>query len=509
MFLAGDVQERAPSDDFWYYPVGGLRTMAGVRVSPSTALAVGAVFACVQILGQTVAVVPLQLYERLDRGKKLADNHPLYRLLHRRPNRWQTSFQFRQMMQWHLALRGNSYAEIFADRRGTITELVPLPPDNVKPEAIRGADGMTTLRYRINDARGERVLVRGEIVHLRALASDGLLGLSPLDVARETVGEAIAAQAHSSRMLQNDARPPGIIEWEGHFKDNDALRDFRASWQEAQTGENRGRTAVLQKGMKYKEVGLKASDLQLIELRKMKGYDIAGIFRMPPHKIGIMDRATFSNIEHQGIEFVTDTMLPWYVNWEQELSEQLLLPDERDGFFFEHNVDGLLRGDAKARSEYYSNGVQNGWLTRNEVRLTENLNPLPGLDKPLEPMNMRRAGAKPSPDQAPADDGQDANARLVELERLAAERSVRKELAALRSATGPSGAKRVEEFYGKHVDYLVQTLACSRELAATWCDVRARELLETDDLPTTFAAWEQLGARDLMALLKTDRKENR
>jgi HK97 family phage portal protein len=527
MFLAAgdlDPAKRGPGDDFWYYPVGRM-TAAGVRVSPATAIAITAVYACVQVLGQTLGVVPLHLYRRLDKGgKDRAAEHPLYQVLHRRPNRWQTSFQWRQMLEWHLGLRGNAYSEIRYGRRQAIEELVPLHPDRMRVETVEAA-GERTYRYRYTERGGrERVLVRGEILHLRGLVADGIEGLSPIEAQSESFGEARAAQIYSARVLANDARPNGIIEMESHFKDPEAKKTFKQSWKEAQGGINRGEVAVLEHGMKWRDIGLKSADLQLIELRKMKSYDVCGAYRMPPHKIGLMERATFSNIEHQGIEFVTDTMLPWYVNWEQELSAQLLQGDDAEELFFEFLVDGMLRGDSQARSNYYGKMFQTGAMSPNDIRERENQNPIEGGDRRFVPSNMMpldrvdavvdrstidRGGRQQRDDERREQNGEREN----ELARAAAERVVRKEAAALRrlrSKTAGNGAfaEEAEQFYREHGDFVAEVMAVGNEAAMSYVAMRMDRLhaaIGDDGVEQFVERIEASGARQLLDLASSIR----
>lgn len=390
MFLSRDIraETRGPTDDFWYRPI---TYRIGGPVSPEQAMFLTTVWACVRVLAETVGSTPLHMYRRLGRGKERVTDNPLATLVARRPNRWQTAMEWREMMQGHLALRGNAYSEIIYGPRGDITDLVPINPDAVRVQITD--TGIP--RYQVKDANGrERTLLWSEILHLRGMSATGYVGMSPIEYERASIGEALAAQDYGARFYENDAQSTRWIEMPGNFKTNDDAKIFKERWQAAQTGGGRWKTPVLEAGMKLHEVGIKHTDAQFLETRRYKDEDIARIFRMPPHKVGIMDRATFSNIEQQAIEFVTDTMLPWFVRWEQTLSMALIGPEERDDLFFEFNVNGLLRGDAKARSEFYGRGVQDGWMTRNEVRERENLNPLDGLDTPLEPLNMAPAGSQ-------------------------------------------------------------------------------------------------------------------
>ncbi len=380
--------DRSPGGEFWFQPVS-MRTASGARVSPDSALRLAAVYACVRVLSETMASLPLVVYRaRPDGGKDRVTDHWLYRLLAKRPNRFQNPFEWREMLQGHLALRGNAYNQIITNPRGEVTELMPMHPDRVRLELLPSGD----FRYRFTDRLGtENILSRGQVWHLRGLSSDGLMGLSPIDLARESLGMALAAQDYGARFFANDAKPTGgWIEFPGSFKDNEAKKVFRESYQQAQSGANRGKVLVLENGMKFHEVGVTNKDAQFLELRKFQITDIARLFRVPPHMIADLDRATFSNIEQQSLEFVMHTMTPWAERWEASIESELLL--EGDELEVEFDFANLMRGDAASRASYYQSGIQNGWLTRNEARIAENLNPLEGLDEPLRPLNMVEEG---------------------------------------------------------------------------------------------------------------------
>ena len=376
--------DRSPYGEFWFEPVSA-RTGSGMRVSPDSALRLAAVYACVRILAETMASLPLVVYQRrADGGKDKVTDHWLYRLMAKRPNRFQNPFEWREMLQGHMALRGNAYNQIITNPRGEIIELMPIHPDRVKIELLPSGE----YRYRVTDRSGtEVILPRGEVWHLRGLSSDGLMGMSPIELARENLGMALAAQDYGARFFANDAKPTGgWIEFPGTFKDNEAKKVFRESYQQAQSGANRGKVLVLENGMKFHEVGVTNKDAQFLELRKFQITDIARLFRVPPHMIADLERATFSNIEQQSLEFVMHTMTPWAERWEASIESELLL--EGDDIEIEFDFANLMRGDAASRSSYYQSGIQNGWLTRNEARIAENLNPIDGLDQPLRPLNM-------------------------------------------------------------------------------------------------------------------------
>lgn len=511
MFLTRSIGaiDRGPADDFWYQPVG-MVTSAGMRVSPEQAMRLTVVYACVKVLAESVAQLPLHIYRRRDDGgKDRAVNHPLYRILHRRPNRWQTSFEWREMMMGHLALRGNAYSEIVVSPNGRIRELIPLHPDRVSIDVLDPDTG--SYRYRVrNDQGQERTIPAGSMFHLRGLSSDGLIGLNPIEQEREAIGLTLAAQDYGARFYQNGATPPGWIEFPGHFKDDEARRKFRESWQEAQVGANRHKIAVLERGMKYHELGIKHTDAQFLETRKYQDVDIARIFRVPPHKVGILDKATFSNIEQQSIEFVTDTLMPWLIRWEQAILRDLITRE--DEYFAEFSVEGLLRGDAKARGEFYASGITNGWLTRNEVRIKENLNPLDGLDEPLQPLNMATVGQAQDPAQP------DQAARAERLALVNAQRVVKREVESVRRAYrkalemhDPTGFEAwVREFFGERgVEYVARVMAVPRETARAYIEASREALLaayreecetSTQCILALLDDWEIDKANDLAAI---------
>jgi HK97 family phage portal protein len=453
--------DRSPYGEFWFEPVSA-RTGSGMRVSPDSALRLAAVYACVRILAETMASLPLVVYQRrADGGKDKVTDHWLYRLMAKRPNRFQNPFEWREMLQGHLALRGNAYNQIITNPRGEIIELMPIHPDRVKIELLPSGE----YRYRVTDRSGmEVILPRGEVWHLRGLSSDGLMGMSPIELARENLGMALAAQDYGARFFANDAKPTGgWIEFPGSFKDSEAKKVFRESYQQAQSGANRGKVLVLENGMKFHEVGVTNKDAQFLELRKFQITDVARLFRVPPHMIGDLDRATFSNIEQQSLEFVMHTMTPWAERWEASIESELLL--EGDDIEVEFDFANLMRGDAASRASYYQSGIQNGWLTRNEARIAENLNPLQGLDEPLRPLNMVEESTAEDvaldteqaedPAQEATEPSDEAAARLRALIDSSAERWARR----------IARAGRVEE---KDLALIAQSLAVPLDRVSVW-----------------------------------------
>ncbi len=357
-------------------------TSAGVPVDEERALQITAVLAAVRILAEGVSSLPLILYRRRpDGGKDRATDHPLYTLLHDAPNEEMTAQTFRETLQAHLALWGNAYAQIVRERSGRVLSLWPLRPDRM--EIKRAPDG--TLWYLYADRPPFR---QDEILHLVGLSFDGVRGRSPIALARESLGLTLAAQEFGARFFANDARP-GVVLRHPATLDDEAYQRIKASWEAAHQGvENAHRVAILEEGMEVATVGIPPRDAQFLDTRKFQVAEIARIFRVPPHMLADLDRATYSNIEQQSLEFVTHTLRPWLVRWEQAIQLRLLRPRERKEYFAEHLVDGLLRGDIESRYRAYMTARQGGWMSVNDVRVRENMNPIPGGDVYLQPLNM-------------------------------------------------------------------------------------------------------------------------
>lgn len=388
MFLSGVKADlggdRSPLGSFWFEPVG-MRSSTGLSVSSASAMRLSAVYSCVRVLSETFAVLPFKLYRmRADGGRDVVTDHWIYRLFSKRPNGFQSPFEWREMIQAHLCLRGNAFNELTIDGNGQITDLVPIHPDRIKAQQLTNGDYC----YLVTDLDGtQRRLSRGQVWHLRGLSNDGITGMNPIEIAADVLGLGIAAQTYGARFFANDAKPGGWLEMTGKFADNEAKEEFKRSWQEAQGGRNRGKTAVLQAGMKYHELSMNNNDAQFLETRKFSRSEIASLFRIPPHMIGDLEKATFSNIEQQSLDFVIHTMTPWAERWESSIESVLMLSDDAD-LEIEFDFANLLRGDSAARAAYYTSGINAGWLVRNEARIREGMNPIDGLDEPIIPLNM-------------------------------------------------------------------------------------------------------------------------
>jgi HK97 family phage portal protein len=497
-----------PWDDYWYSRPGW-DSAAGMAVTPETAMRLSAVFACVRVRSETLATCPLVIFRRLPNGgKERAREHPLYKVLHDSPNQWQTSLEFVEMMQAHLDLRGNAFANIVPGPRGAIDQLVPLHPDLV--QVYRLPNGKLKYQVRSRFVGDVKWYMQEEIFHLRGLSSDGLVGLSPIAVQRETIGGGLGMQDYAERFFQNDATTKTWIKHPGKFKDDSARAKFKESYRTSQTGENRFKTPVLEEGLELKTIGISNKDSQFLEAKSATAIEICGMYRVPPHKIGMLDRATHSNIEHQGIEFKTDCMQGIATRWERRINADLVGPvseglGDNDEYFAEFLLGSLERGDMKTRFEAYAIGRNWGFLNPNRICEFEGWDPIPlekGGEEYLRPLNMVPAGTLylpsmatdvPDPENKPAppnenpqetpppdtpdDEGEEARRSGEKLLKAfameAARRVVRKEVTALRKALARAGKEfdaatfrsETEKFYAEHAMLVAQTMCVSVEAA--------------------------------------------
>ena len=356
------------------------RSSSGKVVNERTAMQTTAVYSCVRILSEAIASLPVHLYRYTDTGKERVYNHPLYYLLHDEPNPEMTSFVFRETLMSHLLIWGNAYAQIIRDGAGRVLGLYPLLPDKV--EVDRDGNGELYYIYnRHNDENpnfedyGRVYLPQEDVLHIPGLGFDGLEGYSPIAMAKNAVGMTLACEEYGAGFFENGATPGGVLEHPGVLKDPAKVRE---SWHAVYGGsKNAGKVAVLEEGMKYQQIGIPPEEAQFLETRKFQVNEIARLYRIPPHMVGDLDKSSFSNIEQQSLEFVKYTLDPWVIRWEQSLQKALLLPQEKKEYFVKLNVDGLLRGDYQSRMTGYSIGRQNGWLSTNDIREMENMNPIP------------------------------------------------------------------------------------------------------------------------------------
>lgn len=380
--------------------VGGYPTSSGVDVNDTTALSIMAIYAAVRLLSETIGSLPGHVMRYTDVGKDKALTHPLYTIIHDQANPEQTAMEWRETALCHLLLRGNHFSEKQYDQGGRLIAIWPIHPDRVR---VDRPSANAPLTYIVSIPGGGQVSFGPDrMLHLRGLSSNGITGLSPLAIARETIGLARAAQEYGARLFKNDSKPGGVLEHPGKLSKPAYDRLKASTEQEHQGLTNAHRMMILEEGMKWHQIGINPDDAQFLESRKFSVTEVARMFNLPPHFLRDLERATFSNIEQQAIEFVVYTLRPWLVRLEQRLRIELLSPSDRLTHFIKFNVDGLLRGDIKTRFEAYQVAKQNGWLNADEIRELEDLNPIPG-DKGQDywqPVNLGVVGQMPVSDPA-------------------------------------------------------------------------------------------------------------
>ena len=356
---------------------------SGTFVSERTSMQTAIVYACVRIISDAIAGMPLHVYQRDGSGRTVAETHTLYRLLHDETNPEMTSFVFRETLMVHLLLYGNAYAQIVRDGGGRVVALYPLLPSRMDVSRTPGGTLMYTYWRDSEEAgvgrRGTPVkLQTWEVLHIPGLSFDGLIGYSPIAMAKNAIGMAIAAEEFGAKFFENGAMPLGILEHPKKIGDGESVDRLRDSWTAAYGGsKNANKVAILEEGLSYKQISLPPDQAQFLETRKFQTAEIARIFRVPMHMVGDLERATFSNIEQQSLEFVKYCLNPWVIRLEQGLAKALLLPSEKSKLSIRFNVDGLLRGDYASRMKGYSIGIQNGFMSPNDVRRLESMNLIP------------------------------------------------------------------------------------------------------------------------------------
>lgn len=364
---------------------GGKTTAAGRRVNEEAALHVSAFFAGVNIIASAMGSLSCKLYRRRDDGGKEEERgHPLWQVLQLQPNPEMAATPYREAKQGHVLLRGNAYSEIVFSGRGQVLELWPIPPRSV--DIVRRGGEMV---YRVRIGEDEKFLPKEWVLHIAGLGGDGVSGWSVVRFARESLALGLASEEYGARFFSNNARPSGILSHPASLSD-DAAKRLRNSWENASGGlSNAHRVAVLEEGVQWQQMGLSAEDSQFLETRQFQVREIARWLNIPPHKIGDLSDATFSNIEEQSLEFVQDTLMPWIRRWEQACNVKLLSASERAaGLFVEFPVQGLLRADVEKRGAFYQTRFNTGSITPNQIRALENENPIDGGDEAFVQINM-------------------------------------------------------------------------------------------------------------------------
>ena len=381
LFKSRDKPQNRTAGSNYAFFMGG--TTSGKAVTERSAMQMTAVYSCVRILAEAVAGLPLHLYRYTDSGgKEKALDHPLYLLLHDEPNPEMSSFVFRETLMTHLLLWGNAYAQVIRNGKNEIVALYPLMPNKMSVD--RDENGKLYYTY----YRGQDEAIRNkefavtlqpsDVLHIPGLGFDGLVGYSPIAMAKNAIGLAIATEEYGAKFFANGAAPSGVLEHPGTIKDPTKVRE---AWMSQFGGSaNSGKVAVLEEGMKYTPISISPEQAQFLETRKFQINEIARIFRVPPHMVGDLEKSSFSNIEQQSLEFVKYTLDPWVIRWEQSIQRSLLNAEEKKRYFSKFNVEGLLRGDYQSRMNGYAIGRQNGWMSANDIRELENLDRIPAED---------------------------------------------------------------------------------------------------------------------------------
>lgn len=467
----GEAYAGALMDAGWW---GVSETSSGESVSADSSLTLSTVWACVRLISETIGALPLHLYEMQENGdRRLAREHPLYEVLNAQPNATQTAAEFWQMMVAHVLLRGNAYARIEAGARGQIVGLIPLHPDRVMVEQL--GDGR--LRYR----HEQRVLLADEVMHLRGFSLDGIMGLSVVAYARESLGLGLGAERYGSRFFGNDSRPGGVLHTDKDLdiagRDRAKVDRLRQMWAEAHSRGNQHRVAILPNGLQWQQVGIAPEEAQFLQTREFQAEEICRWFGVPPHLVGLTTKTTSwgSGIEQMGTSFVTYTLMPYLSRISQAVRRDLELPDR---LFAEHVTQALLRGNLLDRYGAYQIGRTNGWLSANEIRRFENMNAIAGGDAYLTPLNMRDSSATLAESEPAQPVPQAVSAHHAMVVREAAGRVVRKEATAVPKLLARDGGEAlVREFYREHATLVADTLQIEAERARAWCDGRAEEML--------------------------------
>jgi HK97 family phage portal protein len=442
----------------WLDSMGGSESASGVVVSESSSMTSSAVLACLRVLSTTMAMLPFPLYRRLNNGgKEKAFDHPLYYLLHDSPNNYQTAYEFRQQMLSQVLLHGNFYALIERDpQTGDVTEILPFA-DPSKMEVALFADEP---RYRYTLESG-KVLTMGQdkVLHIKGMSTNGLIGLDLLDSGKDNIGLTLAMQTYASKFFKSGGNISGTLEHPGSLSE-DAAKRLRLSWDKAYSGvSNAHKVAILEEGMKYSKIGATPEEAQALESRKFQTIEVCRIFGVPPHMIGDLERATFSNIEHQSIEFVTFCIAPWAKMIEQRVSKQLLDQEEKRRYFAEFTLSALMRGDYKSRQEGLNIMRQNGIINANEWRELENFNPIEGEEGSIYLVNGNMIKPGETPDDPPPDDKadralgvimDDALSRIIRREESDVMRQYRKKPGEIKSW--------LFDFYQEHESYMIKNL---------------------------------------------------
>jgi HK97 family phage portal protein len=480
-----------PLDDRYYDVSAGALSRAGVRVSPEAAMKVSAVYRCVSILANVLAMFPKGMFERLERGRREAPDHPLDRIISFAPNRRQPAFEFWRQVCFHLVLRQNAYVQIVpgTQGRGWVGQLIPLHPDRIRGP-VEMPDGRLRYEYTRPDGRKVRMIGGLDLWHLTGLSEDGLKGLSMMDVASDSFGVSIAAERHAARFFERGVKPTGILEHPRTLK-LETANEMSDSFGRRYGGEaGMGRIPVLWEGVQFKPISMTLKDAEFLDSRKFSVAEIARWFGVPPHMVGDVERSTSwgTGIEQQGLHFLVYSLLPWITLIEQSILFTLVVQPEK--FYPKMNVGALLRMDATTQAAVFEKLIDKGVLSPNECRELLERNPRDGGDeyvditKPEPPQSIPRPPS-PEPENEPEEEDPDARAlsvaralsRSMAAELLREERDCLARLAREHSAKPKAWRAGVAGFYGQFAGRVSGVMLCSRQIAKGWCEARREQVL--------------------------------
>ena len=423
IFRSRDKPQNRTVGSSYAFLMGG--STSGKPVNERSAMQMTAVYSCVRILAEAVAGLPLHLYKYTENGgkEKAVDQ--------------MSSFVFRETLMTHLLLWGNAYAQIIRNGKGEVVALYPLMPNKMSVD--RDENGQLYYTYQRSNEEAHTMsgasvkLKPTDVLHIPGLGFDGLVGYSPIAMAKNAIGMAIACEEFGAKFFANGAAPSGVLEHPGTIKDPARVRD---AWQGQFGGSsNSGKVAVLEEGMKYTPISISPEQAQFLETRKFQINEIARIFRVPPHMVGDLEKSSFSNIEQQSLEFVKYTLDPWIIRWEQSMMRVLLSHDDKKDYFIKFNLEGLLRGDYQSRMNGYSIARQNGWMSANDIRELENLDRIPAeqggdlylINGSMLPLGSAGAYADINPtEKEETDPNEDTSEEVLDLEKPGRKRPARR-----------------------------------------------------------------------------------
>lgn len=442
-------------------------------VNNQSAMQLSAVYDCIRIISEDVAKLPLQVFQKQERGRNKLSNHNLYYLFNHQPNPEMSAISFRQTLTSHALGYGNGYAEIVRDVNGDIDSLWILPPDKITPKR----NDNNEIYYEYRHSSGNTINIPfARILHLPGFGFDGIQGYNVIHLARESMGLALTAEKQGSKFLSNGSKASGVVECDNVLSEG-AFNNLKKSIESQVSGDNLYKILLLEEGAKFKSVSISPVDAQLLETRQFSIQEICRWFRIQPHKVADLSKATFSNIEHQSLEYVSDTLMPWFVRWEQAIFSKLFTIEEQSAnYYVKHNANALLRGDTKTRYEAYGKGIIDGWLTRNEARELEELNPLNGLDEPLVPLNMAKANGEIIDDIAARIANTEINAISARIDKAEQDKE--------------KFNQWIISWYGKHVKYIEKSLSVintDTQFAQSIADSGIDQITNDADI---FACWK-------------------